>query len=219
MTDLYLVRHAQPRSTTKHTLRRIFTFFNPDASALSDLGRTQALLTGQSLRRFSASIIYTSPVPRALETAKVISKCLELDIYVRNDLQEQSLGSLLKKVHPNDIQKKFPEDWHHLQSGEPSYAPLGGESTGVFLSRVDRFLIDMENIPGSVIAITHFGFIQGVVSIILGLSFRYSMPLDFGEASITHVRIQEGERVLVSLNETNHWETALGLKSPSFRVQ
>ncbi len=218
MTEIYLVRHAQPITTKITLLSRIFHPFITSSSALSDFGNTQALITAQTLRRFNANILLTSPVPRALETAKIISKTLQIELQVRTDLQEQNLGPRLKSVEPNNIPKVFPEEWQRLQSGDPIYTPLGGESTKAFLLRVDRFLNEMENTSSTVIAITHFGFIQGVVCNILGLTFRYSMPLDFGEASITKVRLQNGDHELVSLNDTSHWEVVLGVRSRSFRV-
>ena len=218
MTEIYLVRHAQPIARNESTLSKLFSVFKTPSSALSDFGSMQALITAQFFRRLDANILLASPVSRALETAKIFSETLKLEVQVRKDLQEQDVGPRLKRVKPNDIPKAFPDEWRGMQSGALAYAPPGGESIGAFLSRVEYFLTGMESISGTVIAVTHFGFIQGVVCNILGLPFRYSLPLDFGEASITHVFLQMGDRVLVSLNETSHWEVALGVKSRSFRV-
>lgn len=219
MTDIYLVRHAQPAARNRSTLSKLYSVLKTPSSALSDFGRMQASITAQFLQRINANLLLASPVPRALETARVFSETLNLEVKVRTDLQEQDLGLRLKRIKPNDIPKMCPDEWRRLQAGDPSYAPPGGESVGAFLSRVDNFLTEMESLSCIIIAVTHFGFIQGVVSNILGLSFRYSMPLDFGEASVTRIFVRNGDRALISLNNTSHWETALDAKSRSFRVR
>ena len=214
MTDIYLVRHAQPITHT----RRLISLFLPKTSALSEIGRMQARITAQRLRDVAATRLFSSPVPRALETAQIIGNILEIDIGKRDELKEQNRGPLISKISPHHIPNIFPEDWQSWQSGNLDYVPPRGESTRHFLLRVDNMLKEFERESRAVIVVTHFGFIQGVICRALGLPFRFSMPLDFDEASITHIRIQDGEYILMSLNDTAHWQSTLGISKQSHRV-
>ncbi|MFB6724188.1 histidine phosphatase family protein [Kribbella sp. NPDC056345] len=56
--DLYLVRHAEA---------------GPDETGLTERGRRQAVLLGERLRDIPFSTIHHSPLPRAVQTARLIN--------------------------------------------------------------------------------------------------------------------------------------------------
>src|SRR5215475_7337669 len=58
---LYLVRHGEA---------------SPDESGLSENGRRQALLLGQRLRDRPISVAYHGPLPRAAQTARLVTEQL-----------------------------------------------------------------------------------------------------------------------------------------------
>src|SRR5437762_2600008 len=111
MTDLYLVRHAQPLTGTRRILSRILFRILHKTSALSDIGRRQAELTARYLRRRPADRLFASPIPRALETGQLISAALGLELRAREDLKEQDRGPVLEKVKPAEMSKLYPADW------------------------------------------------------------------------------------------------------------
>ena len=203
VTHVLLVRHAQAFPSEGGG--------DEDGSrasaVLTETGQLQARdiaarLSGLALRR-----LLSSPHQRALETAGCIARVQRIDVEVRGELAEQDRGPLLSATKSTDIEHLFPAEWRGWQSGDPEYAPPGGESTGAFLSRVEAFLREAANEPGPIVAVTHFGFIQGAVCTALGVPFRFRLPLDIGEASITHLHLTNGERVLVTFNDLSHCKT------------
>jgi broad specificity phosphatase PhoE len=60
---LYLVRHAEAL---------------PDESGLTERGRRQAVLLGRRLRNVSFSTVHHGPLPRAAQTAHLVSEQLKL---------------------------------------------------------------------------------------------------------------------------------------------
>lgn len=76
MNYYYLIRHGEKNKTKG----------NP---SLSIFGKKQAQLTANYLKRFPISEIYTSPLKRCQETAKIIAKILKLPVKIKEDLRER----------------------------------------------------------------------------------------------------------------------------------
>lgn len=96
---LILIRHGQYE----------YCKDDPEKRILTDLGREQARLTGERLRELGQKydIIHYSTMPRATETANVISKCLP-DIPTKNcDLLRE--GAPIRPEPPHSTWK--PEEY------------------------------------------------------------------------------------------------------------
>ena len=74
LTKLYLVRHGQ---SAKNVEGR---FGGHSVTPLSDLGNSQAAITAKTLKRERVSVIYSSDLPRAVQTAEPSSSLL--DVYI-----------------------------------------------------------------------------------------------------------------------------------------
>ena len=86
---LYFARHGE---STANTLRVIS---NRELNhPLTDLGRDQAALLAEKLRPAGLTAVFTSPVPRALETAMIVSRRLALPLETADGLREFDTGVL-----------------------------------------------------------------------------------------------------------------------------
>jgi broad specificity phosphatase PhoE len=198
MVDIFLIRHAETMFYEENN--SITTF--PNSSVLTNCGHLQAQNIAERLMNFPVKRLLSSPLSRAIETAKYIADYNKIEIEVRTELKEQDRGPVLSKIKSEQLKHQFPDEWKGWQSGKVEYTPPGGESIGSFLHRVDTILSDMETSTGLVVAVTHFGFIQGAICLVLRIPFRFNMGLDIREASITHIRSDQNERALISLNGT-----------------
>ena len=79
MPQLFLVRHAEPQLTG--------TFLGHVDSPLSDAGRAHAQTL---LENVSLSIVYTSPLLRALQTAEILARGAKIEII--DDLRDITFG-------------------------------------------------------------------------------------------------------------------------------
>jgi broad specificity phosphatase PhoE len=99
---------------------------------LSPAGAEQALEIARSLAqahgRFDA--IYSSPMRRAIGTARPVAELLGCEIVELADLSEGSLGSW----HGLEL---HAVDWSQLEI-DPSFAPHGGESPAALALRSSR---------------------------------------------------------------------------------
>ncbi|TDD58781.1 histidine phosphatase family protein [Kribbella antibiotica] len=95
MTDLYLARHAEAL---------------PDESGLTDRGRDQAARLGQRLKEIPFTTIHHSPLPRAVQTARLLNHQAPLQaseeagdhipyVPLRNELPTDSADYYLDFLH------------------------------------------------------------------------------------------------------------------------
>jgi probable phosphoglycerate mutase len=132
MVKLYFVRHGE---SSANTLRE---FSNSGYKhPLTALGIEQARQAASALRGLNISRIYSSPVLRAVQTAKIIADALQSSIEITEALREWSVGIYEGTTDPQgwELHRQVQEDWfihHKLDSRMP-----GGES---FVEIQERFV-------------------------------------------------------------------------------
>ncbi|MDF2934642.1 MAG: phosphoglycerate mutase [Paenibacillaceae bacterium] len=86
MTLFYLIRHSEPDWEINERYKLIG--HGRDLVPLTPRGIQQALETARDGRLKDAELIISSPYPRALQTAAILSKELQLEIQIEFDLRE-----------------------------------------------------------------------------------------------------------------------------------
>ena len=86
MAEFYLIRHGTPDYSERNT--KVYQGFGTNLAPLSDAGVSEIKNTAKDGRLAGADIILSSPYTRALQTAAILSKELQIDITVETDLHE-----------------------------------------------------------------------------------------------------------------------------------
>jgi broad specificity phosphatase PhoE len=151
---LFFTRHGESEANT----RRIIS--NRDLPlALTANGREQALMLAFQLRDKPLVRIYTSPIPRATETAVIIARQLNMTVERVDALREPDCGLLEGRADQAawDEHAYWTDAWlqdHELESG-----PAGGETCLAVRKRMAGFiacLIDVFGNTGSeFLLVTH----------------------------------------------------------------
>jgi probable phosphoglycerate mutase len=150
---LWVVRHGDTEwsELRRHTGRTDIP--------LTDLGRRQAREAGERLdgRRFAA--VFSSPLSRAAETARLAGfEAVEFE----DDLLEWDYGEYEGRVTV-DIRRDRP-GWNVFHEGCP-----GGETAAEVGIRADRFIERVRRIEGDVIAFSHSHLLRVLCARWLGL--------------------------------------------------
>lgn len=154
--EIIFIRHGETQHNKHHQLmgQRI-------DDVLDEEGLHQASDLLAKLPQ-NATIIFSSPLKRALQTAEIISRYLNLPVTKSDLLKERDFGSLSGKTW-EEINIEQNKDIHHLdESLDYDYIPFGGESVHQVKARLVKFL-DLvkskykKDIP---IVVTHFGLIM-----------------------------------------------------------
>ncbi|MGX9416271.1 histidine phosphatase family protein [Vibrio sp. WJH972] len=141
---IVLIRHGQ---TEWNKLKKFQGWHN---SNLTDLGKTQALTVAKKLRHIvggSKVTLVSSPLGRAMETAQIISYELGLEqdkIPTTPLLRECSFGEWTGMT-PEEIERKYQEEWQRRSKDKWNYVISGGESYSMVAQRADRWLNSIVN--------------------------------------------------------------------------
>lgn len=174
-TLLILVRHgATPANVREpYVLQGMYS-----ASALVDQGEDQAQAVGRTLRGFRPDKVYSSPLQRARQTARLMTAGWGLPVEVVEALTEADTGVWTGLSWP-EIQQRWPAEYRAFQDNPEQHGYLGGEN----LAQVrDRVLPAVENLaarhPGRTLVIVGHGVVNRVLlAHWLDLPLRYARRL------------------------------------------
>jgi broad specificity phosphatase PhoE len=161
-----MVRHGE----TNWNLERRFQG-HADTS-LNDTGRAQAAELAESLAGEDLTVVYTSPLRRASETAAIIGDRLGVDVRPLEALREIDVGDW-QGLTVDDVKESHPEleDW---RSGWP-----GGETYDELSARVVPALVALgaDHTDERLLAVTHAGPVRAALAASMGLSYDDARPL------------------------------------------
>ena len=199
-TTLILVRHGQSEGNA----RRIFQ--GQLDMPLTDLGRKQAEALAEHLMSRQISVMYTSDLSRAMETARIVGKKLGLEPIVDSRLREIDLGGW-SGLTRDQVIARYPEEWEAWGRGM-DIGHAGGESFERFWARVRGFIEDvLERHPGeTILAVAHGGVSRILASKLLGLGLRemFTSLAPSLNTGITEARFCEGRAELVAWMDGTH---------------
>jgi broad specificity phosphatase PhoE len=164
-TELLLARHGE---TEWNRQRR---FQGHADRPLNDVGRRQARELAELLLSADVAAIYTSPLRRASETARIVSAQLDLEPRELEALREIDVGDW-QGLTIDEVKARFPEQLEVAwQSGWPN-----GETHEELGARVLPALLDLERQhPGAIVlGVTHAGPLRVALARAAGLTHEES---------------------------------------------
>jgi broad specificity phosphatase PhoE len=202
-THVVIIRHGQSQGNAEGR------FGGHTDTPLSPRGRRQAEATARTLSSEKFSAIYSSDLPRAIETATPLARLTRAPLETTEALRERSVGVMegltfeeAAELHPEQYQALLRRDFEHVL--------LGGESYRQTLDRASRKLDKaIEQHKGGRIAIfAHTGTICILILHLLGaLDAPELKPVWIATANCGIARFDLRDdgfvRVLV-INDTRH---------------
>jgi broad specificity phosphatase PhoE len=164
-TVLLLARHGE---TDWNRERR---FQGHADRPLNDVGRRQALELAELLRGEVLATVYTSPLKRASETARIVAEQLDLVPRELEALREIDVGDW-EGLTIEEVRARYPaaldSSWH---SGWPN-----GETYDELSARVLPALLELETLhpEETVLGVTHAGPIRAALAAAAGLTHEES---------------------------------------------
>lgn len=200
--NLILVRHGESLGNSQARIQ------GQTNSALTTQGIKQVELLANYLEKSRLPIdqIISSPLQRALHTAIILAKTLQLTIEVETLWKERGFGEL-EGLTMDEIRKIDPSvDFFH-----PFHPPANGaESLQDLFTRANIALNLMIQKPvGNYLIVSHGAFLNMFMYVILGISptsnnlrIRFSME-NSGYSIVSYDLINQVWRLL-TLNQTHH---------------
>jgi len=203
LTRLYLIRHGE---TTWNAQRRYQGRLN---APLSDAGWEQSARTRDALRAAPLRAVYSSPLPRALDTAAVIAGPHRLPVETVDGLREIGVGAW-EGLSVAEIEAQYGDVLRRWYA-TPHLARIpGGETIEEVRARAAAAVeeIRRRHAGETAAVVAHGGVNKAVLLTALGAPLASYWRIRQHNACI-NVLEYEGERVRVLIvNETGHLESA-----------
>ena len=201
MTTLILVRHGE---SEWNRAGRIQGQVN---SPLTDLGISQAI----AIRNYLSGIfinqelkIYTSPLDRAIQTAKIIAQgidCFGSELIIEERLNDFNLGEISGTFGWDKVVEIFPEQAKLRLQDPMRFHPSGGESGADFEARLRSLLEELMGDGTLKLMVSHGivnKFIRGILKNLSGKEM-----INLGESQNTIYRLEQGEETEIKIPPSN----------------
>lgn len=157
ITRLVLIRHGESED---NIAGRLAGWTDSD---LTSLGVEQSLRMARFVARvYSPAAIYSSPLTRALRTARPLADLTGLPIRVREDLREVYFG-VAEGLTISEIAARFPSEWERAQDEDDiEFQFPGGEPRYAFHERVRSAFRELirDHVGETVAVISHGGVLS-----------------------------------------------------------
>jgi phosphoserine phosphatase len=199
-TVIIIVRHGECRGNREGLFRGRSDF------PLNEVGLYQARELARELKTLQPTIIFTSPLLRAIQTAEAIKRECKVEIEEREALNNIELGPWEGKSK-DYIAQNYSEQWQvWLNEPEKLIVP-GMESLDSVQKRVKRDLDDIikHHWGETVIVVSHRAVLKPLIASCLGINSPYfwRIHLDTASYSTIHYEKKQGF-ILVQLNQNKH---------------
>lgn len=191
---VHLLRHADHGHVGKILTGRL-----PDVH-LSAIGRAQAEVLGERMAAVGLDGLYSSPQPRALETAQAIADATGLAVRVAPAFDEIDFGSWTGQTF-----KALDRDprWRVWNARRDSARTPGGETMADVATRATGLLETLAGqMPGASIGVvSHSDVIKACICRYLDLPFQHIHLFDIDPVSITSLLVEADGGTVLTLNE------------------
>ena len=171
-----LIRHGQTDFNRQHRLQGVMSV------PLNQQGRTQAKALAQHLKSQPIDAIFTSPLPRAKETAQIIGNVLKQPVQCDARIREIAFGCFEGLTYAQ-AKQQHPQAHRMWDSGYIDYKVPGGESRGDVQRRMMAAWTEVTSSPDmeTVVMVTH----GSAIKILLGTLYAQLPDTPLMNTSIT----------------------------------
>ena len=202
-THVVIIRHGQSQGNAEGR------FGGHTDTPLSPRGRRQAQATARALASEKFSAIYSSDLPRAIETASPLAKLVGVPLETTDALRERSVG-VMEGLTFEEAAEQHPEQYQALLRRDFEHVLVGGESYRQTLDRASRQLDEAIELHkgGRIVLFAHTGTICILILHLMGaLDAPELKPVWIATANCGIARFDlrdDGFVRVVTINDTRH---------------
>jgi broad specificity phosphatase PhoE len=203
MALFYFLRHGE---TARNAEGR---FCGRTDVPLSDVGRYQAQLLARRLKPILVEALYSSPLVRALETARLIGRAIGREAVVDDRLVELNYGAWEGRTHEG-CSCATPAIYRAWELDPGTVAPPEGESGAQLIARLTPFLADaaQRHRRGNVVVVCHRTVCRLLACHLMGVPLsEYRRRIAMDNAAVNIFETWQGKWHVVALNDTSHLST------------
>ncbi|HEV7745070.1 MAG TPA: histidine phosphatase family protein [Pyrinomonadaceae bacterium] len=202
-THVVIIRHGQSQGNAEGR------FGGHTDTPLSPRGRKQAQATAKALATEKFSAIYSSDLPRAIETASPLAQLTGVSLITTDALRERSVG-VMEGLTFEEAAEQHPVQYQALLRRDFEHVLVGGESYRQTLDRASRMLDEAieQHKGGRIVLFAHTGTICILILHLMGaLDAPDLKPVWIATANCGIARFDlrdDGFVRVLTLNDTRH---------------
>lgn len=218
-TRIVFVRHGRTASNTGGKIAS-YTDEPLDEKGIQQINAAARVIHSQ----FEPSILLSSPMPRAMQSAQIISNNSNLSVIEVKDLLEFNFGAIAG-LTLKQVAEQYPElyrsyvDWVESEDQPSLPHPVfpNGESMPMVAERVNRFTksILSQYRGKTIVAVSHGGFIKICLQVYAGGVFDRSIAFWIDNGSISVVDFYKNTAIIRLVNDISHLGEKLTYSHPT----
>lgn len=195
MTRFLLIRHATTDAVGKRLSGRM------NGVHLNEAGKAQAQKLAEQVSGLDISAIYSSPLERAIETAKPLAKAFNLSVIANNDFLEIDFGEFTNSTFEGLELKPAFKLFNAFRSG--TRIP-GGEMMIEAQARITSGLqkIYVQHPNKTVAVVSHSDLIKSAIAYYTGIHLDMFQRIEISPASVSIVELYEETARITAVNFT-----------------
>lgn len=197
MTIMLLIRHGENDARKTRLVGRL------PGIHLNQQGREQAEELARLLADAPIQAVYSSPLERAVETARPIAAALNLQVEQLEELIEINYGEWQGRTFKQIRRSKF---WRQVGQDPAGVRFPGGET---FLEAQQRAVAALERIAQGkdlVAVVTHADIILLALAHYLNMPLKDFHRLEIQPASISVIELKDGQSRILHVNQVTRLE-------------
>jgi len=193
---IIFLRHGQAENNTKRILAG-----RTEGVPLTKTGVEQAERIAKYLKHMDVSAIYSSPIERASNTAKIVADYNSLNYELDDRLIEIEMGKFTR-MNYDDMFAKYGNVFLKFYENDPIIAKCEVET----FAEVQKRVLDMvgyivkKHKNQNVVLVTHMDPIKSMLSTIMDLKPKTLFELIIANASLTIIKEQDKKFYLSAIN-------------------
>ncbi|MBQ4479468.1 MAG: histidine phosphatase family protein [Victivallales bacterium] len=203
--EFWAVRHGETAENERNVIQ------GQGTGTMTKHGMRQMMLAAEKLYRVPFDAIYSSDLPRALESAQIIQAAghRKLEIHPLEGLREWHLG-VLEGLTREECLQRYPEVWQGVCQSSVNVLIPGGESRLELLKRVHDCLEELvachPDTGRRILLVTHGGPLRMILRMIVGelRDGNHDGAIDNGSISRFNYYPATKSWQLVAWNNTEH---------------
>lgn len=198
MAKLILARHGE----TEWNVEKVFRG-RADVN-LNEVGIKQADLLGKHLCNWELEAIYSSPVKRALDTANIVARYMEVAVCIAEGLTDFDFGEW-QSLSEQEVKRLYPAILNDWQSSPHKVRMPGGENLDDVTKRTAEVVDEvLSRHHGNVLLVSHRVVLKVLICSLLGLDNSHFWNISQDVCGLTIFDYVDGRFVLVKHNDTSH---------------
>jgi len=173
---------------------------------LSDVGRRQAQLLARRLQPIRVECLYSSPLGRTRETARLIGEPIGRETVVDPRLTELNYGAWEGQTL-EEFKRAYPAIYRAWDADPANVAPPGGETGVQLIERVMPFMAEVaqRHPSGNVVVVCHKTVCRLLACHIMGVPLsEYRRRIAMENAALNIFETVKRNWRVVALNDTSH---------------